>query len=166
MKTREIVWQNSIPLLVIALVMVVGYNVYHPATLTSTSALILAGEETVAKTVAAPQAVAQPKTMVSPAPLPQPVTPLPIMPPTVLTKVLPVYPRSILQKGLSGTVLLSVYVGTTGRPEQIETKLSSGINELDESACAALAQWQFNPATQGGQALASWWEVPVRFEVN
>ena len=84
----------------------------------------------------------------------------------VALKVLPVYPASALEKNLSGTVLLAVYVGMNGQPEKIETRSTSGIAELDEAARTAVAQWKFAPATQGGMALISWFEVPVRFAIR
>ena len=103
---------------------------------------------------------------VSIAPLPQTVSPMPILPPVVTFKVLPVYPSSALADSLSGTVLLSVFVGPAGQPEKIETKVSSGVADFDQAATAAVSQWRFSPAMQGGTALASCFEVPVRFEVK
>jgi TonB family protein len=101
-------------------------------------------------------------------PLPQPkvATPLPILPPKISYKVLPQYPASALQKGLQGTTILSIYIGASGKPENIEVRSSSGISELDKSAVYAVSQWEFNPATQGGRAISSSFEVPVRFVIN
>ena len=92
--------------------------------------------------------------------------PLPIVPPAITFKVLPSYPSTVLEKGREGMVLLSVFVGLSGQPEKVEVKSSSGIAELDKSATEAVSQWKFSPAIQGGSALASWFEVPVRFEIK
>jgi TonB family protein len=97
---------------------------------------------------------------------PKTAAPLPINPPSISFKILPVYPASALEQNLTGTVLLAVYVGPNGQAERIETKTSSGVAQLDESARAAVTQWKFSPALQGGAALASWFEVPVRFRIN
>lgn len=116
--------------------------------------------------ISASKAIAMPKVVSTPVPQPKVVTPLPIMPPRISYRVLPQYPMSALQKGLEGTTILSIYVGLSGSPEKIEVKSSSGVTELDQSAVAAVSQWKFNPATQGSSALASWFEVPIRFEVK
>jgi protein TonB len=101
-----------------------------------------------------------------PAPQPTAVTPLPIFPPRVIYSVLPVYPAGALQKAQSGTVLLSLYINSSGNAERVEVKNSSGVAELDRSAVAAISKWKFDAATQGGAVVASWFEVPVRFQIN
>jgi len=101
-----------------------------------------------------------------PAPQPKVATPLPIFPPRISYSVLPNYPASALEQGLGGIAILSIYVGLTGDPEKIEVKSSSGIAELDESAVTAVSQWKFIAASQGGRTLASWFELPIRFEVR
>lgn len=116
--------------------------------------------------------VAPAKTLVAeavkiiPAPQPKVAVPLPIVPPSIAYSVLPLYPAQALEKGLEGAVLLSVYVGLNGATERVEVKSSSGVLEFDQSALTAVSQWKFNPASQGGVALASWFEIPVRFALN
>lgn len=101
-------------------------------------------------------------------PIPQPkvATPLPLVPPTVSYRVLPEYPVSALEQGLQGTAVLSIYVGPGGAAESVKVTSSSGVAELDNSAVKAVSQWKFSPATQGGAAVASWFEMPVRFQIN
>jgi len=164
-KAKEMTMKNMVVYLVAAMALSAVYYVSRQAALTSSS-LVFMGDEVVVqqaiKVVTAEKAAA---TVTAPIPQPQ-VAPLPIVPPAIAFKVLPVYPSSALEKNLAGTVLLSVYVGLNGQPGKIDTKISSGIAELDESARAAVAQWKFSPAMQGSAALASWFEVPVRFEIN
>ncbi len=95
------------------------------------------------------------------------VTPaqMPIVPPSITYRVMPQYPVNALEQGLEGAVLLSVYVGLTGQPEQVQVKASSGLAEFDQSAITAVSQWKFSPASQAGAALSSWFEIPVRFEL-
>lgn len=97
---------------------------------------------------------------------PKIATPLPLVPPSITYKVFPAYPAAALEQGKEGIVILSVFVGLSGQPGKIVTKTSSGIAELDSSASTAVAQWKFSPAAQGGQAIASWFEVPVRFVIK
>jgi protein TonB len=130
------------------------------------------GEQTAKKLIKVKQLVqAKPAVNVSKSisqPLPQPkaAAPLPIIPPKISYRVLPQYPASALHKGLEGTTILSIYIGANGKAENIEVRSSSGASELDKSAVAAVSQWEFNPATQGGRAISSWFEVPVRFVIN
>lgn len=116
-------------------------------------------------TLAKAEKVANPAKIAS-APIPNSPVPLPIIPPTITNKVLPVYPVSALEKGITGGIVLSAYVNLNGAPEKIETKTSSGVKELDDAAIKAVSQWRFSPATQAGAALASWYEIPVKFELN
>ncbi|MFH1684472.1 MAG: energy transducer TonB [Candidatus Margulisiibacteriota bacterium] len=117
----------------------------------------------VAKAVRINRAV---KAVSNPMPQPKVAAPLPIFPPKVSFSVLPQYPVTALEQGLQGTTILSIYVGMSGAAEDVQIKASSGVSELDQSAVAAATQWKFNPAAQGGSALASWFEVPVSFRIN
>jgi len=123
------------------------------------------GEELIVNRSAA-KVVAQPQAKAVPAPVPKIAVPLPIFPPRVSFRVLPQYPAAALEREMEGITVLSVYVGLSGNAEQVAVKASSGASELDASAAAAVSQWQFSPATQGGKAIASWFEVPVRFSLE
>lgn len=112
------------------------------------------------------KAVKASKVASTPMPQPKVATPLPIFPPKISYSVLPEYPVSALEQGLEGTVVLSILIGSSGNPERIEVKSSTGVSELDESAVTAVSQWKFEPASQGGKAMSSWFEVPIRFVLN
>lgn len=130
---------------------------------------VFMGEElVVTKTVVKPmvKAKAQAKAQVTLAPQPKIVTPLPIVPPSVSYSVLPKYPISALEKDLEGVTILSVYIGMTGKPERVDVKQSAGLAEFDKSAKSAVSQWIFSPASQGGSAIASWFEIPVSFKIT
>ena len=99
------------------------------------------------------------------APKTSPV-PLPLIPPRVIFQVLPDYPVSALEKGTQGTVFLSIFVSTDGQADDVRVKTSSGNRSLDESAARAASSWKFEPAKRGAQAIASWFEVPVRFKIG
>ncbi|MFA4905856.1 MAG: energy transducer TonB [Candidatus Margulisiibacteriota bacterium] len=107
---------------------------------------------------------------VKPAALPIPIkpvsAPLPVIPPQIISAVLPEYPEAALKAGIEGLVMVQAYVGLNGAVEKAEAKTSSGNADLDQSAARAVAQWKFTPATQNGAALASWFEVPVRFSIK
>ncbi|OGC09902.1 hypothetical protein A3F86_00700 [candidate division WOR-1 bacterium RIFCSPLOWO2_12_FULL_45_9] len=152
--------------IVLVAAVAVGYLISRPMVMEREKVLpvFIGGELTI------PQKVVQPisLTRVISAPIPQPkiATPLPIVPPGISYRVLPQYPATALQQGLEGVAILSVYIGLNGAAESVAIKSSSGVADLDKSALAAVSRWQFNPATQGGAALASWFELPVRFTLQ
>ncbi|MFH1386989.1 MAG: energy transducer TonB [bacterium] len=169
-KAKEVSIKNLSVYLVFSVVLTAGYLITHrPMTMTKNAPIFYGEEVKVSKATAvlpAQAVIAKPIQVATPAAKPTIVTPLPIIPPAITFKVLPVYPASILAQGQQGTVILSVFVGLSGQAEKIETKLSSGLAGLDEAATKAVSQWRFSPASQGGTALASWFEVPVRFVVR
>jgi protein TonB len=177
-KAKEVSLQNIAVYLTLSLIAAAGVVMFRPHQVISSSAPIFMSEEvTVHKTATAAPAVtlakpavvtvAKDATVVRVVPAPQPnVVPLPIVPPSIASSVLPIYPAKALADGTEGLVLLSAYVGLTGRPEKIETKTTSGYAELDTAAVQAVSQWKFFSASQGGQALGSWFEIPVRFVIK
>lgn len=178
-KAKEVSIKNIVVFLAFSFVVSAGYFIVRPRLTTAVNTPVFMGEEilvqrgvkavTAVKGITAvrtERAVTAVKATTAPMPTPKVAAPLPIIPPAVTFKVLPEYPASALEKSLGGMVVLSVYVGLNGQPEKIETKVSSGIAEMDGSAAKAVSQWRFNPASRGGTAMASWFEVPVRFEIK
>jgi TonB family protein len=164
-KAKEVSVKNVAVILIVSFAISAGYFVSRKHIYTRASTPVFIGDEITIQRVA-PVAVSAVKTVTAPLPAPPVVAPLPVIPPSISYKVLPEYPASALAKGREGAVLLSVYIGPSGQPEKVETKVSSGIKEFDASAVKAVSEWKFTPAAQGGAAMASWYEVPVRFEVK
>ncbi len=167
--SNHVSWQNVA--LYLAILLAIGTSFYsvRPRHYVSLNAPVFMSEEIkVGRTaVAAPVTVAGVKASALHAPAPLPKTaPLPIIPPSIASRVLPAYPAGALAKGQEGAILLSVYVGMTGQPEKIVTHTSSGNTELDAAAIKAVSKWKFHSATQGGQAMPSWFELPVRFVIK
>jgi protein TonB len=170
MKTRTL---YLVPLaFVLIAAMTVGFIFMQQATLQKAKSqpIFWAEEITITKPMvkAVPQVKAVPKVVAKTVPVPQPkvAAPLPIVPPSVSSRVLPQYPASALEGGLQGTVIVAALIGANGKPGKVEVRSSSGVAELDQSAIAAVSQWIFVPASQGVQAVASWFEIPIRFEVK
>lgn len=145
------------------------YSMQSHRTMTSASSLVFVNSQPIVVTnikaekiaIAQPKAIAQAKVAMNPGPVI-----MPIMPPAISFKVLPLYPQAALSAGQQGMVLLSALVGLGGQVEQVQVKTSSGVADLDQSAINAVSQWKFNPASQAGAALSSWFEVPVRFSIQ
>jgi len=78
----------------------------------------------------------------------------------------PVYPPEARRKGYQGEVILKVEILPSGHTGKIELKKSSGHESLDRSALTAVKQWKFIPATEGEQRVASWVNIPIRFQIQ
>lgn len=89
----------------------------------------------------------------------------PLFPPQIISKVFPVYPGVAVENGVEGLVLVQVLVSSGGESENVKVKSSSGNELLDKAALFAVSQWEFKPALQGQMPAASWFEVPVKFEL-
>jgi len=169
MQTKQATFVTT-GIILIAAVMA-GYLILRPIQLVRHQTLpIFMGEEIVvnkaAKAVPALKTEVAKAAEAAPVNKPSTITPLPIVPPSISYRVIPAYPEMALLNGQEGVVLLSIFVGTAGSAEKVEIKASSGVPELDRSAVSAVSQWKFNPALSGGQALASWFEIPVRFALK
>jgi protein TonB len=78
----------------------------------------------------------------------------------------PLYPREARKKGFQGEVVLKVEVLSNGLVGQVEVKKSSGHEILDRSALSAVKHWKFFPATRGENAISSWVNVPIKFQLQ
>jgi periplasmic protein TonB len=80
--------------------------------------------------------------------------------------VKPVYPAMSKKLQEEGVVLLTILVTKKGRVTKIEIKNSSGFKRLDDAAVNTIKYWQFNPATQAGEAIDYWYDIPVEFNLR
>jgi TonB family protein len=80
--------------------------------------------------------------------------------PTATRKVDPGYPLQLMRQNIAGTVILYAVIhadGTVG-----DVRVLRGVDDrLDRSASAALAQWQFQPATKSGTPV----DVEATFQI-
>ena len=73
------------------------------------------------------------------------------------------HPAALRERGIEGAVVLRVKVDMQGRPADVQLLAGSGWRLFDEAALQQVRACRFIPATQGGQAIDSWVEFPVRF---
>ena len=88
--------------------------------------------------------------------------------PQILQRIHPNYPDFAKRLGIQGTVVLDVEIlidGTIGAIEVFQS-LNSGPGGLDEAAIEAVRQWQYRPATNGGNPVACWIKQPILFSIN
>ncbi|MBI2312457.1 MAG: TonB family protein [Betaproteobacteria bacterium] len=103
----------------------------------------------------APAAAVPPAPAVSAGAPPPPLVP-PRFDAAYLRNPAPPYPALSRRLGEQGKVLLRVFVGADGRPQQVEIRTSSSSARLDRAAKEAVGQWRFVPARQGDQAVGGW----------
>lgn len=119
----------------------------------------------------APKALEQPPAPPTPAPPAAPVAaPAPVTPASAnaayLKNPAPEYPSLAQRRGWEGTVLLRVHVLASGKPGEIQIQKSSGRQQLDDAALAAVKRWSFVPAKQGDVAQDGWVSVPIDFKIH
>ena len=106
----------------------------------------------------------------APAAAPVPVAPAPVTPASAnaayLKNPAPEYPSLAQRRGWEGTVLLRVQVLASGKPGEIQVQKSSGRQQLDDAALAAVKRWSFVPAKQGDVAQDGWVSVPIDFKIH
>jgi protein TonB len=76
------------------------------------------------------------------------------------------HPAALRDRGIEGAVVLRVKVDVQGRAADVQLLAGSGWRLFDEAALQQVRACRFIPATQGGQAIDSWVEFPVRFALS
>lgn len=115
--------------------------------------------------VAAPATLARPTEQASPAAAPARAEAQPLVIARADRQHCPPapHPAALRERGIEGAVLLRVKVDMQGRPADVQLLAGSGWRLFDEAALQQVRACRFIPATQGGQAIDSWVEFPVRF---
>ena len=85
-------------------------------------------------------------------------------PPSVIYKVDPDYSEEARTEKYSGTVLLSVIVGTNGQARDMKVISSLGFG-LDEKAIEAVQKWRFRPGLKDGKPVAVAAQIEVDFRL-
>lgn len=111
-----------------------------------------------APVTAATPAIPEPKPVPAEVPRAQPSPPpAAVTPPRSeaahLNNPPPVYPLAARRRGDHGTVLLRLIVTSDGMAKNVVVEKSSGHRLLDDAALAAVRNWRFVAARQGGQSI-------------
>ena len=78
----------------------------------------------------------------------------------------PPHPALLRERGIEGAVTLRVKVDSQGRAADVQVLAGSGWRLFDDAALLRVRGCRFLPAMQGGQAIDSWVEFPVRFALT
>ena len=88
------------------------------------------------------------------------------LPPVALNADSPIeYPRPLFEEGIEGTVMLRMFVDSTGTliTDSTEVFESSGYPALDSAALAGAGQLVFSPPLRDGRPVAASFLQPVDF---
>lgn len=76
------------------------------------------------------------------------------------------YPSMLRDAGISGRVVVELFINMRGMVEGSRVSESSGYAQLDEAALRVASLFRFSPAMNRGQAVPVWIQVPVIFSVE
>lgn len=84
-------------------------------------------------------------------------------PPRAVRTPPPTYPEALGCDGIGGRTELRVTISPQGRVDAVKLQRSSGNAQLDDAAVQAVRDWEFAPATRGGQPVPFTISVPMTF---
>lgn len=85
--------------------------------------------------------------------------------PVLLHKVDPLYPRIFQRAGMASTVVLRCVIDKNGHVRDPQVVIS-GKKPFDDEVINAVQQWRYTPASLRGEAVDSYLDVTVHFEVK
>jgi protein TonB len=80
--------------------------------------------------------------------------------------VSPTYPFRAKRRGVEGKVVVRFLVDKQGRVSQSTVVRADPEGVFEQSALKAVRQWRFQPGTKDGRPVATWVQVPIRFELK
>jgi TonB family protein len=78
----------------------------------------------------------------------------------------PVYPDGAVDKKEQGNTVLAVAVSDSGRITNVAVETSSGFDDLDKTAIAAVRRLTFSPASDGHGDVAGTMKLTVHFQLS
>ncbi len=73
------------------------------------------------------------------------------------------YPVTLWDRGVQGETLILVHVTKAGAVDSAKVSKSSGRDAFDSAAVEGAFKLRFVPAHRGGDSVAMWVKLPVRF---
>lgn len=86
--------------------------------------------------------------------------------PVAVRKVKPVYPMDARRRGISGQVVLRLYVDAEGGVREVRVQAAEPAGVFEEKAVEAARKWRFEPAVFKGAPVGVWMTLPVRFALD
>jgi TonB family protein len=76
------------------------------------------------------------------------------------------YPEELWDAQVEGQTTLRLFITERGSVDSARVERGSGYPAFDSAAVAGSKSLRFEPATRGGEPVAAWFLLPVRFELN
>jgi protein TonB len=76
------------------------------------------------------------------------------------------YPEELWDAQVEGQTTLRLFISDRGTVDTVRIDHGSGYAAFDSAALAGSRSLRFRPATRGGEAVAAWFLLPVKFELN
>ena len=76
------------------------------------------------------------------------------------------YPPRARAKGVTGFVTLSLLIDERGQVDRLKVLRADPPGTFEEAAKGAVRDWQFEPATYGGEPVKVWANQTIRFELE
>lgn len=88
------------------------------------------------------------------------------VPPRPLSQPAPQLPARLREKGVSGSVTLSLLIGTDGKVEKARVLDASPAGLFEEPALEAVKSWRFAPARYAGEPVRIWARQTINFSMQ
>jgi TonB family protein len=92
--------------------------------------------------------------------------PVPETPPRQLSQSPFQYPEELWDAQVEGQTTLRLFIAEDGSVDTVRVERTSGYAAFDSAALSGSRELRFEPATRGGKAVAAWFLLPVKFELN
>jgi len=92
--------------------------------------------------------------------------PVPETPPRQLSASPFEYPEELWDAQVEGQTTLRLFISDQGTVDTVRLEKTSGYTAFDSAALSGGRSLRFRPATRGGKAVAAWFLLPVKFELN
>jgi periplasmic protein TonB len=92
--------------------------------------------------------------------------PVPETPPRQLSESPFQYPEELWDAQVEGQTTLRLFISDHGSVDTVRIEKGSGYAAFDSAALAGSRSLRFQPATRGGEPVAAWFLLPVKFELN
>jgi protein TonB len=82
------------------------------------------------------------------------------------TRTPPRYPTAARAAGTTGVVVVQIHIDDTGAVDDVRVVESTPPGVFNAAAIESVRSWHFEPATSGGQPMASWVRQTIRFTLE
>ena len=86
--------------------------------------------------------------------------------PVLLRRVEPRYPQQLIKTGMSATVVVRCVIDRNGHVQNAQVVVPASMPPFNAEVLRVVTQWRFTPGSVRGQAVDSYFDLTVRFNVT